>query len=83
VPPYSTLSRRQKSLTIANSYRARGGPLHLVIDSTGLEVLGEGRWKARKHGADKRRFWRKVHLVIDADSNEVQGTHLAKAAVGS
>ena len=76
VPHYSTLSRRQKSLTVAIPYRPRSGPLHLVIDSTGLKVLGEGEWKVRKHGADKRRVWRKVHLVIDADSHEVRAVEM-------
>jgi Transposase DDE domain len=76
VPHYSTLSRRQKDLTVAIPYRPRGGPLHLVIDSTGLKVLGEGEWKVRKHGADKRRVWRKVHLVVDADSHEVRAVEM-------
>ena len=35
-------------------------------------MLGEGEWKVRKHGADRRRVWRKVHLVVDADSHEVR-----------
>ena len=35
-------------------------------------MLSEGEWKVRKHGADKRRVWRKVHLVIDADSHEIR-----------
>ncbi|ONH81254.1 IS5 family transposase [Roseomonas mucosa] len=76
VPHYSTLSRRQKDLTVAIPYRPRSGPLHLVIDSTGLKVLGEGEWKVRKHGADKRRVWRKVHLVIDADSHEIRAVEM-------
>jgi hypothetical protein len=25
-------------------------------------MLGEGEWKTKKHGADYRRLWRKVHL---------------------
>jgi hypothetical protein len=76
VPHYSTLSRRQKDLTVTIPYRARGGPLHLVIDSTGLKVLGEGEWKVRKHGADKRRVWRKVHVIIDAESHEVRAVEM-------
>jgi hypothetical protein len=63
-------------LVVAIPYRPRGGPLHLVVDSTGLKVLGEGEWKVRKHGADKRRVWRKVHLVIDADSHEVRAVEM-------
>ena len=76
MPHYSTLSRRQKDLTVEIPYRPRSGPLHLVIDSTGLKVLGEGEWKVRKHGADKRRVWRKVHLVIDADSQEIRAVEM-------
>ncbi len=30
----------------------------------------------RKHGADKRRAWRKVHLAIDADSHEVRAVEM-------
>ncbi len=76
VPHYSTLSRRQKNLTVEIPYRSCGEPLHLVIDSTGLKVLGEGEWKVRKHGADQRRVWRKVHLAIDADSHDVRAVEM-------
>lgn len=43
----------------------------LVIDSTGLKVYGEGEWKVRQHGYSKRRTWRKLHLAICPDSNEI------------
>jgi len=76
VPHLSTLSRRQKDLTVEIPYRSRGEPLHLVVDSTGLKVLGEGEWKVRKHGADQRRVWRKVHLAIDADSHDVRAVEM-------
>ena len=57
-------------------YRPRSGPLHLVIDSTGLKVLGEGEWKVRKHGANKRRVWRKVQMIIDAESHEARAVEM-------
>ena len=76
VPHYSTLSRRQQNLTVEIPYRSRGEPLHLVIDSTGLKVLGEGEWKVRKHGADQRRVWRKVHLAVDADNHDVRAVEM-------
>jgi hypothetical protein len=41
-----------------------------------LKVLGEGEWKVRKHGADKRRVWRKVHVIIDAESHEVRAAEM-------
>lgn len=72
VPCYSTLSRRQASLAVALDAPASAGPLHLVVDSTGLKVFGDGEWKARQHGISKRRIWRKVHLAIDQDTGYVQ-----------
>lgn len=40
----------------------------MLVDSTGVNFLGEGAWKAKKHGTERRRQWRKVHLGIDADT---------------
>lgn len=51
--------------------KASGKARHLVIDSTGLKVYGEGEWKVRTHGASKRRTWRKLHLCLDAATGEV------------
>src|SRR3954468_4250238 len=45
---YSTLSRRARSLEL--SLTAPKEIRHLVIDSTGLKVYGEGEWKVRLHG---------------------------------
>ncbi|MDI5349524.1 transposase, partial [Salmonella enterica subsp. enterica serovar Kentucky] len=42
----------------------------LVIDSTGLKVFGEGEWKVRKHGKERRRIWRKLHLAVDSNTHE-------------
>jgi hypothetical protein len=76
VPHYSTLSRRQRDLRVAIPCRPRGEPLHLVVDSTGVKVLGEGEWKVRRHGADRRRVWRKVHLAVDAESHEIRAVEM-------
>ena len=53
VPDFSTLSRRQKHLAVALSRRPSSGPMHLLIDSTGIKVEGDGEWHARKHGLSK------------------------------
>ena len=47
VPDYSTLCRRQKSLTVQIPYRRAEGPLNLLVDSTGIKFLGDGEWQAR------------------------------------
>ena len=59
---YSTMSRREKRLTVEIQARPSRVGLHLLVDSTGIKMLGEGEWKTRKYGAEYRRQWRKVHL---------------------
>jgi IS5 family transposase len=80
VPHYSTLSRRATDLRVDLARKGKG-PLHLVLDSTGLKVYGEGEWKVRKHGYSKRRTWRKLHLAIDAESHEIQAVMVTEAKV--
>ncbi|TFE36715.1 IS5 family transposase [Paraburkholderia dipogonis] len=70
VPSYSTLSRRAQDLNVVLPALRSGEPLHLVVDSTGLKLYGEGEWKVRKHGYSKRRTWRKVHLAMDANTGQ-------------
>jgi hypothetical protein len=45
--------------------------VHVLVDSTGLEVYGAGQWLEEKHGAKYRRSWRKLHLALDAESGEI------------
>jgi Transposase DDE domain len=68
-PHYSTLSRRAAALEVELG-RLAEGPLHLAVDSTGLKLYGEGEWKVRLHGKEKRRTWRKLHLCIDHRTHE-------------
>ena len=55
------------------------GPLHAVLDSTGLKVFGEGEWKVRQHGYSKRRTWRKLHLSVDGETHEIEAAVLSEA----
>ena len=67
-PDHTTLSRRNRDVEVTWLARGHDGPLHLVIDSSGLKILGDGEWQAHKHKtANKRRSWRKLHLGIDGD----------------
>jgi hypothetical protein len=56
--------------------------LHLLIDSPGLKVEGEGEWHARKHGGSKRRVWRKIHLGIDEETQEVRAVEITGSHIG-
>lgn len=82
VPDFSTLSRRQKDLEVVIPYQPSSAGLNLLVDSTGVKILGEGEWKTKKHGADYRRQWRKVHLGIDAETLEIRAIEVTSNAVG-
>jgi IS5 family transposase len=71
IPDYSTLSRRRATLELALPRIYPKEALHLVVDSTGVKVYGEGEWKVRQHGYSYRRTWRKVHVGVDEASGEI------------
>ena len=64
-PDYTTLSRRGQHLPGRLRPVPTGEGVHLVLDSTGLSIVGEGEWAAAKHGARSRRGWKKLHLGVD------------------
>jgi len=70
-PDHSTISRRAVTLPVIQPASVPRGPLHLLIDSTGLQVYGAGQWLEAKHGAKSRRKWRKLHLAVDADNGVI------------
>ncbi len=71
IPCYTQICRRAKSLGRELNKFSKKNVTDLVIDSTGLKVYGEGEWKVRRHGYSKRRTWRKMHLAVCPDSNEI------------
>jgi hypothetical protein len=86
VPDHTTLSRRAitwKPLARSNDRQhVAGGPLHVLVDSTGLKIYGAGQWLEEKHGAKSRRGWRKLHLAVDADSGEIIAHSLTDQETG-
>ncbi len=64
-PDHTTLSRRGQQLDVRLRRVPVDEPLHLIIDSTGLSIVGEGEWDAAKHGGRGRRGWKKLHLGVD------------------
>ena len=64
-PDSTTLSRRSQHLRRRLRPVPPGEGLHLVLDSTGLSIVGAGEWAAAKHGGHGRRGWRKLHLGVD------------------
>jgi len=70
-PDHTTVSRRAVALPVIQPAHVPPGPLHVLIDSTGLQVYGAGQWLEAKHGAKSRRTWRKLHLTVDAASGMI------------
>ena len=86
-PDYSTLSRRQSDITLIEIsefqylINKKTSPMHIVIDSTGIKIYGEGEWKMRQHGKEKRRTWRKLHVAVDENTGEIAAVSVTEANV--
>ena len=73
IPDHTTLSRRGRAFAGRQPRVVpHDGPVHLVLDSTGLQLFGQGEWDAQKHGRTRRQ-WRKLHLAVDSDTGEMAG----------
>jgi hypothetical protein len=64
-PDHTTLSRRSQHLKIQLASVSTRNPIHLIVDSTGLSIVGEGEWAAAKYGGRGRRAWKKLHIGVD------------------
>ena len=66
-PDHTTLSRRNQIVQVPPLTRVHDGPIHLIVDSTGLKILGCGEWNAHQYNkaSKKRRDWRKLHIGVD------------------
>src|SRR5919112_3712308 len=79
VPDHSTLSRRSRTLALAP--QAASGPVRLLVDSTGVKLSGPGEWLVEKHGTQRRRAWRKLHLAVDAKTGTIVASTLTSKEV--
>ena len=72
VPDHTTVSRRVRKLGKAPLMpRQSDGPIHLVVDSSGLKIhVGSTRTPP------KRRAWRKIHLAVDRDTGDIMAADL-------
>jgi hypothetical protein len=76
VPDHSTLSRRAETLELPEPCPLSAGPVHLLVDSTGLRLCGPGEWLVEKHGTLRRRSWRKLHIGVDAETGQIPASEL-------
>lgn len=80
-PSYSTLSRRMSATAFFTQKQASlEEKLHITIDSTGIKIYGDGEWKRKKHGIEKQRKWKKLHIAIN-DKGELKATDVTNESV--
>ena len=67
VPDHTTISRRKATLGKVAFYEtSQKAPVHILIDSSGLNVqVGQMR------KPPKNRDWRKIHLAVDEQTGDV------------
>jgi hypothetical protein len=76
VSDHSTMSRRSGTLELPPLRQSGTGPLHLLVDSTGLKLGGAGEWSVEEHGTSCRLSWRRLHIGIDAATGEIVAIEL-------
>ena len=64
-PDHTTRSRRSQQIAVMLRCIPATGPIHLIVDSTGLSIVGQGAWAVSKHGGHGKRGWKKLHLGVD------------------
>lgn len=80
IPDYSTINRRRKGLRVTLPTK-NNGKIDIVFDSSGLKVYGEGEWKVRQHGWGKHRTWRKIHVTINPENNDIEAVELTENSI--
>ena len=71
IPDFTSLAKRAAKLNISLEVAHTTGPIDVVIDSTGLKVVGAGEWRAAASQTPKRKTWRKLHLSVNPDTQEI------------
>jgi len=74
IPHYSTLSERSEGLEIIRLAEQVEPGSHVIADASGLKVYGAGQWQETKHGLQKRRIWRKLHVAVDEKHQVIAAT---------
>lgn len=70
-PNYTTLCRRAKQLKIHLRASPTDRARHVLVDSTGIQIIGEGEWKKLRHGESRCQVWKKLHIAMDADEQTI------------
>ena len=67
IPDHTIISRLSKIISLKKAPLPSDGYKVVIIDSTGLKVVGEKEWMSHKHGTRQRKTWRKLNLCINEE----------------
>ena len=81
VPTYSLTCKRAKALITCLPKLSSCRSTTIIVDATGIKVQGEGEWKVKVHGKGRPRKWIKLHVAIDAKTQEIIGEILTEASM--
>lgn len=81
LPSYSVICRRAPELGALLPKLSRRRPQVIMLDATGVKIFGEGEWKVKIHGKTKRRKWIKIHIAVDASTQEIIHLEMTEGTV--
>jgi transposase len=82
LPTYSLTCKRAIKLHLNLPALSSKRPHTILVDSSGIKVLGEGEWKVKVHGKGRPRKWIKLHMAIDAKTQEIVAELTTDSSVG-
>lgn len=82
LPTYSLTCKRASKLHLDLPKLSAARPHTIIVDASGIKVFGEGEWKVKVHGKGRPRKWIKLHLAIDARTQEIVAELTTDSAVG-
>ena len=68
-PDYTTVSRRIRKLSVKFITQRLQGKINLILDSSGIKVVGEKEWISYKYPTKQRKIWRKLHIGVTDDGS--------------
>ena len=81
LPTYSLICKRASNMEALLPKLSSRRPSVILIDSSGIKVHGEGEWKVKMHGKSKRRKWIKIHIAVDAISQQIIDLEVTESSV--
>jgi len=81
VPSYTQIFRRGSKLKVEIpdlNMLKKNEPIHVLIDSKGLNVFNQEEWQKRQQNAGKYEAWRQIHICLDESTKKIVSMELGQ-----